>query len=234
MPQDLISTEQQLTDLPIGLSDEIQNLFRTPPVAFAEGHGLSQWFRGTVGTNRTQVLNTSNVALNSYTMGLLSGGKSKLTISANNNPSGTGMDLSHNEQVGSPKPGQNFAMRAISRVMALNRIRGIITAPIDQLLQLEVLFGEHNGASAWKGVYASGMVIVIETPGVATNAQIRLTCNNPVNPGWFSFYASIQIEPAVQPQPPAAPTAAPYNQMDELRRGFGQMIRNIETGRNPW
>lgn len=233
MPQDFPATGPQLSATPYEQTDAFQNLLRTPPVAFDKGHGISQWFRGTVGTNSTLVLNTNNVALNSYTMGLLAGGRSRLTISANRNPSGTGMDLSHNEKVGAPKPGQGNAMKAIGKVMKLNRIKSIITAPIDQLLQIEILFGTHHGANSWKGSYSSGQTIVVDSAGIASMASIRLTCNNPVNPGWFSFYASIAILPQEQPAP-VTPSSSTANPLSELKHGFARMIRNMETGRNPW
>jgi hypothetical protein len=231
MPQDL-PNQQSVSAIPYEASDEYQNLFRTPPVDFASGHGLSQHFRGTVSTNSTATLHTNAVSLNSYTMNLLRGGTSVLTIYAGKNPSGTGMNLGHNEKVGAPKPGMGAGRKAFDVVKKLNRIRSIIQAPIDQALEMEVFFGDYNGGNSWKGMYASGATYRITSKGVAVVAMIKLTCHNPVNPGWFSFSTSIAIQPAAPPPKAAAPQRPGV--LDQIGEGFGQMLRNIQSGRNPW
>ncbi len=222
-----------VSSIPYEQSDEFQNLRRTPSVDFHKGHGISQWFRGTVGTNSTVSLHTSPVSLNSYSMGLLSGGTSTLRISASNNSSMTGAELSDSNGK-KPKPGLGPARQAIERVKKLNKIQSIIRAPIDQNLEMEIAFGSYHSSNTWKGTYTNGGTYEIITQGVAPVALIRLTCRNPLNPGWFNFQAAIHIKPPATAAPHASPAKKNSNQMDELRRGFGEMIRNIQSGRDPW
>ncbi len=216
-----------------------QDLNRTQPVAHANGApGMRQNFRGTVGTNSTVYLATSPILPLNWRPSMMGAAQSVLQIYTSTNRVGTGTILSHEERVANPKPGAGRARTAYDRISRLNRIQGIIRAPIDQVLEMEVLFGEYHGSNTWKGTYASGGNYEITSAGAATHAQIRLTCNNPINPGPFNFFVNLMITPAqaAAPAPAAEPAAAPQGPtfMQELSETFWEGMRGIEGGRSPF
>jgi len=230
MPQD----GTFISATPYEMTDEFQALRRTPAVRHHNRRGFSQAFRGVVGTNQTVTLHTSwpvNWTPNLSGVGV----RSELTITTSTNRVGTGTTVSHEERVAGRRENASKVSQVRDAASRLNRIQGIIRAPIDQILQMEIVFGdEFSGENTWQGMYASNAAYALTTVGPAAAAMIKLTCNNPLNPGPFNFQVSITLVP-----PPRQAAAQPPSQersgfLYELSDVFWDGIRSIEKGELPF
>ncbi|MGH1331701.1 MAG: hypothetical protein ACRBBK_12530 [Paracoccaceae bacterium] len=215
-------------------TDAYQALMRAPAVRHHNRRGFSQSFRGVVGTNSTTVLHTRwPVDWSPNITG--AGVTSELTIFTSTNRVGTGTTNTYGEKFSGPKANASKVSKVWGAAQKLNRIRGIIQAPIDQILQMEIAFGDFNSDEIWKGNYASGATYKIKSNGAASAAMIKLTCHNPLNPGPFNFMASISLIPAPSPtraRPTSQPKAPGF--FEEFKDTFYQGIREMEKGNFPF
>jgi hypothetical protein len=213
-----------MTATPFNQTDAYQNLFRTPPVRHANNNpGFMQVFRGIVGRKSQAVLNTNGHILNLVNLDILRDGHSELLIYTSSNSSGVpGVEFTYAPD--KKKPNLGRARQAIDKVQKLNRIRSIIMAPIDQTMEMQVLFGD----TKWNGIYTSNNRYFFRANGAAEVAQITLKCNNPLNPGWFNMHVSIRIVPqevSQQEQP---------GFLSRFGKTITDGIRSISQGHNPF
>ncbi len=220
------------------MTEGVQALTRMPSSAHSNKQGFSQAFRGVVGTNSTVTLYTSWPV--NWSPGLIgSDVSSELVIYTSSNRVGTGTVIQHGERIADGKANASKVTKVWKQVSRLNRIQAIIRAPIDQVLEMEVAFGnEYSGSNLWRSRYASGARYKLTSTGNASFAMIRLTCNNPINPGPFNFIASISLtqhqEP--DPEPPSLSNATIEEPgfLDELKDSLWDGIRSINQGHFPF
>lgn len=82
-------------------------------------------------------------------------------------------------------------MRAVGKVSALKNIVSVIRGPLDQILEMEVLFGEQH----WKGTYVNGQTYRFRSETASEFALIKLKLNNPFNSAYFNMFTSLRIVP---------------------------------------
>ncbi|MBL3598015.1 hypothetical protein JMM63_21120 [Rhodovulum sulfidophilum] len=227
MPQD----EAFISATPREMTDEFQALRRAPAVRHHSKRGFSQAFRGVVGCNQTVNLHT-NWPIDWSPALAEARTTSELTIITSNNRVGTGTVVSHQEKVEKSKANPSRVKQVWGAASKLNRIRGIIRAPIDQVLDMEIAFGdEYSADNLWRGTYASGGNYKLVSASPASAAMIRLTCNNPINPAPFNFTVVITLIPAIASAAiPQNAASAGVGFFDDLSDTFWSGIRKIENG----
>lgn len=192
---DPAGTGQVLTAGPSPIEEFIANQRRTLPVLHHNRQGFSQRFRGIVAQKSEVVLQTNGVVLNTVNFDLLKTGYSELTILPSSSRDGVPGAMTAYAPDKS-KPNQGAAMRAVSKVMKANRIISIVRGPLDQLMDMEVYFGDDH----WHDTYSSGRTYQYRTKGAAETAMIRLKLGNPLNSAYFNMFVSIRMVPPEKPK----------------------------------
>ncbi|KAA3511817.1 hypothetical protein G6L63_12020 [Agrobacterium vitis] len=217
---------QVLTAGPTPIEEFIANQRRTQPVLHSNQQGFSQRFRGIVAPNSEVVLQTNGVVLNTVNFDLFKAGHSELTILPSTSRDGVPGAM-NTYAPDKTKPNQGAAMRAVNKVMKTNKIISIIRGPLDQIIDMQVYFGDGH----WSETYNSGKTYQFRTKGAAETAMIKLKLNNPMNSAYFNMFVSIRMVP---PEKPVSQNGESVKGIMERLDEYTGSIRDFAKNHNPF
>ena len=126
-----------------------------------------------------------------------------------------------------PKSNEGAAKRAIGKVMKANKILSIIRGPLDQIMDMQVYFGDDH----WSETYNSGRTYNFRTKGAAEVAMIKLKLNNPVNSAYFNMFVSIRMVPL---EKPAFQSGKSGKGIIDTLGEYASSIRQFASNHNPF